>query len=48
MLARSTNQQELVAGLAEAFAISPERAERDVQAFLGRLAELGLLLRDDG
>jgi coenzyme PQQ synthesis protein D (PqqD) len=47
MLAESTTQRALEAGLVEAFGITRERAEHDVAAFLARLTELGLLVRHD-
>lgn len=48
MLAMGTTQQELESGLVNTFGITPARAESDVEAFLGRLTELGLLVRHDG
>lgn len=43
MLIDGTNHQELVTALVEAFGITSERAEHDVEAFLDRLEALGLL-----
>jgi hypothetical protein len=48
MLTDGTTQQDLVAALVEAFEITPERAEHDVEVFVDRLKGLGLLAGRDG
>jgi hypothetical protein len=42
-LAAGTTRERLVAGLAEAYGIAPERSAADVERFLAQLAEQGLL-----
>ena len=48
MLTDGTTKQDLVAALVESFEITPERGEHDVEVFVGRLNELGLLAGRDG
>lgn len=47
-LTDGTTHQDLVTALVEAFGITSERAEHDVEAFLVRLEALGLLAGRDG
>lgn len=44
-LERSRSVGELVEALCAEFEVEPERAERDVRAFLARLEEKGLVVR---
>ena len=48
MLTEGATQEDLVAALVEAFGITSDRAEHDVEVFVDRLQDLGLLAGRDG
>ena len=43
MLEKDTNQEEILAAVTDAFAVSPEEANADIQEFLDKLHSLQLL-----